>query len=79
MSLTTYTHEPYNPEMKRFLTTYELETDRIRVFTEQDDYRAAIEAASDWVWQWATSHLMAISQHHDKVDEWEADPTKDTY
>ena len=66
-------------EPKRFLTTDELESDRIRVFTEQDDYKAAIEVASEWVWQWATSHLMAMNQHHEKMDAWEADPDKETY
>lgn len=65
--------------MNRYLTTYRLETDEIGVFTEKDDYKTAVYNASDWVWQYAETPEQAKKQHFAKLDEYEADPTKNTY
>lgn len=65
--------------MPRYLTTYVTETDKIECFTEQGDYRTAVDNAADWVWQFAPDPETAIKQHFTKLDQWEIDPTKDTY
>lgn len=66
--------------MKRYMTAYYLETDEIKVFTK-DNYKKADEPLprSDWVWQFAEDEEIAKNQHFQKLAEWEADPTKDTY
>ena len=69
----------YKPSIKRYLTTLTLETNRVRVFTEQDDYKSAVDDADEWVWQYATCHLMAMNQHHAKMEAWEANPNLETY
>lgn len=68
--------------MNRYLSAYELETDIVHVFTEDefhnlDSYPS--DWASDWVWQFAPDRETARAQHHAKVEEWEVDPTKETY
>jgi len=65
--------------MPRFLTTYTVEADQIQVYSESDDISHATDDVSDWVWQWAPDKETARMQHFDKLDEWEMDPTKDTY
>jgi hypothetical protein len=53
----------------------------VEVFTEQDDYKTALARpdVADWVWQWASDKQTAINQHLGKLDEWEVDPTRETY
>ena len=63
--------------MKRFLTVLQF-PDKIMVFTEEN-YKDAPDDIEDWVWQYAPDEATAIKQHNQKVDEYEADPTKDTY
>lgn len=46
--------------------------DAIYDLTEGDEY-------SDYVWQWAEDKSSAISQHHDKIDEYQMNPNKATY
>lgn len=65
--------------MKRFLTVATCEA--IHVFTESDDYKAALNDLdwNEYVWQFADSRYQAIRQHNDKHDEWALDDTKETY
>ena len=75
--------------MNRYLTTEPMDNAgfndaTIAVFTEQDDWKAAIENAHCWVWQFADSPEQAIEQHIAKHEEWERDvdagrPEKETY
>ena len=68
--------------MPRYLTAYFMPDngpDYVAAFTEDENWREACEPAEDYVWQFATNKQAAILQHFDKLDEWEADPTKDTY
>ena len=67
------------PGKRRYLTTYRLDIDKVEAFTEQDDYKTAVDLASDWVWQYAPDKQAAIAQHFAKLDEWEANPDKATY
>ena len=64
--------------MKRFLTVYQLELDKLSVFDESN-YKDAPEDCSDRVWQFAPDKETAIKQHFQKMDEYEKNPDKDTY
>lgn len=69
----------YKGFIMRYLTTYRIDTDTVEAFTEQDDYKAAVDLADEWVWQFAEDRQAAILQHFDKHDEWTSDPEKQTY
>ena len=60
--------------MKRFLTYTAGE--KTFAITDSADLP---EDYDDYVWQWADSHTQAIKQHDSKIDEWQADPSKETY
>jgi hypothetical protein len=68
--------------MQRFLTV-EKYNGNILVFKEEDGeiYRDAVnkEDTANWVWQFANSVEQARKQHIQKMDDFEADGTKDTY
>ena len=64
--------------MARYLTTYTCSDDTVRVFTEEN-HKGATRNCDDWVWQFADTPEQAKSQHFTKLDEWEIDPTKETY
>ena len=64
--------------MKRFLTVYQLELDKVSVFDESN-YKDAPVDIDDWVWQFAPDEQTAIKQHFKKLDEYEKNPDKDTY
>jgi len=66
---------------RRYLTTYILEEDEVKVYTEDQkvEVREALAEADEWVWQFASNKTAAILQHFDKLDEWERNPGKDTY
>ena len=58
----------------------------IAAYTEDDDWRTAInnDNVSDWVWQFADNSEQAVAQHSKKQDEGQADTDagreqKDTY
>lgn len=63
--------------MKRYLTI-ENQTGEIEAFTAADDYRAAVNRAVEWVWQFAESKEQAIAQHVAKHDEWGKDQENGT-
>lgn len=65
--------------MKRFMTCWMGDTDEILAFTEDENWKEAQENADDFVWQWATSREVAVEAHHDKLEECQRDPTKETY
>lgn len=66
--------------MPRYLTVERYNTG-IHVFTEQDNYKQAIDHpdTAEWVWQFAASPKQAKAQHTEKSDKWLLDPTKETY
>ncbi|MBL4795775.1 MAG: hypothetical protein JKY50_00015 [Oleispira sp.] len=71
--------------MKRFVTyetycgeTVALTEDEFSLIPNLDDHAHPKEIA-DWVWQWAKGKEQAIKQHVTKVDEWQANPNKETY
>jgi len=66
--------------MKRFVTT-EAYDGCIEAWSEQDDYKAAInhDETACWVWQFAASKAEAIQQHYQKLEAWEKDPSHETY
>lgn len=71
--------------MKRFVTVEHYNGD-ILVFTEEDDYAAAINDGdtAEWIWQFASNKEEAIRHHYKKHDEWSDDmnagrPEKRTY
>ena len=35
--------------MKRYLTTYRIETDKVECFGENADYKQAVDVADEWV------------------------------
>ena len=67
--------------MKRFITAYFVESDKVEVYTEDqtDEIKEAQATCDEWVWQFAKNKEIAKQQHFDKHDEWECDPTKETY
>ena len=56
--------------MKRYLTTYELASDEVKCFTEEEDYETAVAQADDWVWHFAPDRDTAIEQHFTQLDAW---------
>lgn len=71
--------------MNRYVTV-ETYGGNIHAFTEQDDYKGAIndDDTADWIWQFAESKEQAIAQHQAKQDLWSADmdagrPERPTY
>ena len=65
--------------MKRYLTTYTLETDKVQAFDESEKDKAPWNTLSDFVWQFANSAEEAKEQHFKKLALWENNPNKDTY
>lgn len=71
--------------MKRYLTIENYDGS-IAAYPESDtppDWLKNLDVA-EWVWQFAESVKHAISQHHEKHDQWAADmdagrPEKNTY
>jgi len=61
--------------------TIESDEGEIKAYTEKENWKEAIdhEDTASWVWQFAETKEKAISQHVTKQDEWEANPTKETY
>lgn len=71
--------------MNRYCT-YETNCGVVEALTEEEfdkvedlDDHAFPLSISDWVWQFAENKEQAKSQHAGKVDEWQADPSKETY
>lgn len=73
--------------MARFVTYITVDGDKIRCMTE-DEFKKAKADGDDsvdgsfwdeWVWQFADSKEQAIAQHMTKMDEWHANPDKETY
>jgi hypothetical protein len=71
--------------MERFVT-YEKELNVISCMSEAEfiDFKQSDRADEcnhwhEYVWQFAPDKQTAISQHHEKHDEWQENPDKDTY
>ena len=73
--------------MSRFVTFITCEQDDILCMTEEefksakanDDPSVASDLWDEWIWQFADSKEQAIAQHVEKMDEWEKNPSKETY
>lgn len=61
--------------------TVEYYNGEVVAYSPNDNYAEAInhKDTADWVWQYADSKEQAVSQHIEKLDEWEKDPTKYCY
>ena len=65
--------------MTRFMTCWMIDTGEILAFTEDEGWQKAQEESDEFVWQWAVNRETAIAAHIHKVEEWENNPTKETY
>ena len=68
--------------MERFVTYMKENSDEVLCMTERE-YIECIELDhadwAEWVWQYAQDKRTAISQHYAKHDEWQENPSKETY
>ena len=67
-------------DFKRYVTIEDYDG-TLTAMTEQENYTDKINHhdTACWVWQFAESKEQAISQHYDKLERWENDPSRDTY
>lgn len=66
------------PALHRYISMYFLEDNLLEVYRE-DEPEWREKDPTDFIWQYAPDRETARDQHFDKLDEWELDPTKDTY
>lgn len=72
--------------MQRFVSFIAIAQDEVDAMTHEEFLKAkesptflADQDWDEWVWQFAESKEQAIAQHFAKIEEWEANPNKETY
>lgn len=68
-------------ELARWITFSTYDNEDVQCLSEAD-FRGDMSVSDDmdeYVWQFAATKEIAITQHYAKMDEWHADPTKETY